>query len=75
MDKSDNSDRKVFPIDDDDLFTMVVSSNECTGLMPTPPRTQDDVDSYTDIYNIPQPGNSVPGALKRKKTNQSRKTS
>lgn len=69
----DKPDRKIFPIDDDELFTMVVSSNECTGLMPTPPRTQDDVDSYTDIYDIPQPGSHIgrPGPHKivqKKKT-------
>lgn len=35
-----------------DLFS-VASSTECTGLVPSAAYTDDEVDSYTDIYAIP----------------------
>ncbi|MDD6396492.1 MAG: hypothetical protein PUB37_09990 [Firmicutes bacterium] len=31
----------------------VVSGNECTGLVPTPPIDIDSADSYNEIYDIP----------------------
>ncbi len=37
----------------------VASATECTGLMPTPPIKESDVDSYTDLYDIPQPGHPI----------------
>jgi len=50
---------KRFPIDDDDFEKgAVVSATECTGLMYNPPHSKEDVISYTDIYDIPQPENN-----------------
>ena len=55
----DKKKKQVFPIDEDALgMGVVVSSTECTGLMPTPPLSEQDEQSYTDIYDIPQPGNN-----------------
>lgn len=57
--------RPVLPdfddLDDYDFLEMsgVASSTDCTGLIPTPPLEEADADSYTDIYNIPQPGNPI----------------
>lgn len=31
----------------------VVSGNECTGLMPTPPLDLEEVEAYSDIYDVP----------------------
>lgn len=33
----------------------VVSSTECTGLIPTPPANEQEAQAYTDIYAIPEP--------------------
>ena len=35
-----------------DLFS-VASATECTGLVPSAAYTEDEVDSYTDLYAIP----------------------
>lgn len=45
----DNSDdRQLF----DDTFS-VASSMECTGLIPAAPDSTEEVDSYSEIYDIP----------------------
>lgn len=33
----------------------VVSSMDCTGLMQTPPLSEDELDSYSEIYDMPKP--------------------
>ncbi len=43
---------------DEDLFydiDLVASATECTGLIPTPPLSEEEAESYTDIYAIPNP--------------------
>ena len=42
----------------DDLFS-VASSMECTGLIPAAPDSVSEVDSYSEIYDIPLTKNSV----------------
>lgn len=37
----------------------VASATECTGLIPTPPISEEEAESYTEIYNIPQPEDKV----------------
>ena len=32
----------------------VVSANECTGMMPTPPEDYDEAEAYNEIYVIPK---------------------
>lgn len=34
---------------------IVVSATDSTGLIPTPPQSEDEAESYTEIYDIPQP--------------------
>ncbi|MDD4334540.1 MAG: hypothetical protein PHY77_02925 [Desulfotomaculaceae bacterium] len=34
---------------------IVVSSTECTGLIPNPPLSEDQAESYAEIYDIPHP--------------------
>ncbi len=51
-------DKYGFPIPDDDPFLnpdTIASATECTGLIPTPPLSDDEVESYGDIYRIPKP--------------------
>jgi hypothetical protein len=38
---------EMMPID-------VVSTTECTGMILTPPLTEDEVDGYTDIFHVQQ---------------------
>ena len=33
----------------------VASSTDCTGLIPTPPITDEEADSYTDLHDVPRP--------------------
>lgn len=41
--------------DQDELdLNKVTSSTDCTGLMPTPALSDDEVDSYNEIYTIPK---------------------
>lgn len=53
------------PMDFDMLFDSnnTVSSTECTGLIPTPPLNDEEAESYTDIYAIPQPENKKGNGL------------
>lgn len=54
----DEKNKKIRPKSDNDKFfdsNVVVSSTECTGLMPTPPLSVDEAESYTEIYDLPQP--------------------
>ncbi len=43
---------------DDKFFdpNIVVSSTDCTGLIPSPPLSEDEAESYAEIYDIPHPG-------------------
>lgn len=41
----------------------VASATECTGLIPTPPISEEEAESYTEIYNIPQPKDKVNNGL------------
>ena len=50
--------KKIRPKSDNDKFfdsNIVVSSTECTGLMPPPPLSADEAESYTEIYDLPLP--------------------
>ena len=40
--------------DDLIIFDKVASNTECTGLMPTPPQSEDEEESYSDIYTVPK---------------------
>jgi phosphoserine aminotransferase len=59
-DKSKPENKQMAPKDDDDEYiysctNSVVSGTECTGLIPTPPETDSEADSYSDLYTIPKP--------------------
>ncbi|WP_312641470.1 hypothetical protein [Hydrogenoanaerobacterium sp.] len=70
---SDNDKQCIPPRDElfDDFWDLdtVVSATECTGLIPIPPTTEDEAESYTNIYAIPQPGVSYDDSLKQSKPN------
>jgi len=38
----------------DNVLPNVVSTMDCTGMIQTPPLTEEEVDNYGDIYTIPQ---------------------
>lgn len=38
-----------------DEIDTVASTTECTGLIPTPPVSEEEAESYTKIYTIPKP--------------------
>ncbi len=44
--------KNIYSSDDTDL-TAVASATECTGLMFAPPESEDEGESYADIYNVP----------------------
>lgn len=40
---------------EDDYATLdIASTTDCTGMIPTPPLTEYEVDNYADIYTVPQ---------------------
>jgi hypothetical protein len=39
----------------DSCTDTVVSGTECTGLVPTPPESEQEEEAYTDLYTIPKP--------------------
>ena len=52
-------DKNSFPFYEDGWeLDDVVSSTECTGLIPTPPASDGDADSYADIYSVAEPEDS-----------------
>lgn len=51
-DKGKNKNKKILQESDSNI---VVSSTECTGLIPTPPLSEDEAESYDKIYDIPLP--------------------
>lgn len=50
-----------------DDFT-VASATECTGLIPSSPETESQIDSYSEIYDIPLATGNKPG--KRNQTSK-----
>lgn len=48
------NEKASFPLDILNEESGVVSVTECTGLMPTPPRSEAEEDSYNEIYVIPK---------------------
>lgn len=58
--------KRYLQLEDEDTFfgqRSVVSSTDCTGLIPDSPGSEDEVESYTKIYDIPQPKEKVNNGL------------
>lgn len=53
---------------DDDLYdiNIMASANDCTGLIPTPPASEQQADSYTEMYAIPKPSAESPQKIEQK---------
>ncbi|WP_190238991.1 hypothetical protein [Pelotomaculum schinkii] len=49
-----NKSRRLKSDDDKSFDSNIVVSSECTGLIPTPPLSVAETESYTEIYHIPQ---------------------
>jgi hypothetical protein len=61
-----NNEKRKLQLQDEDTFfnsESVASSTECTGLIPTPPVTEDEAESYTKIYDVPHPKDKVNNGL------------
>ncbi|MFB0919389.1 MAG: hypothetical protein QMB62_00680 [Oscillospiraceae bacterium] len=59
--QSMDADKKRRPIDDriyENFYdtNSVMSTTEMTGLTPTPPLSEDDAESYSEIHGMPVPG-------------------
>ena len=50
MDKN----KKPQPVDQETF--LVASSMDCTGLIPSLPENQDEIDSYQDLHHVPEQG-------------------
>lgn len=61
-------DKQLAPQEDDEddiqaRVDMVASTTECTGLIQTPPSSENEAASYTDLYTIPKPVNKKHNGL------------
>ena len=75
MDKKEKNMNGYPPYDDDKFYDIAktVSTNDCTGLQPTPPKDEDAADSYADLCNIPHVNGNVNNGLqniKKAKNNE-----
>lgn len=68
----DKRNKQIAPKDDDDEYIYscsdtVVSGTECTGLIQTPPTSEQEAESYTDLYTIPKPVKGADHGLQKEK--------
>lgn len=50
-------------IDSYDYLANAASAMDCTGLIPTPPMSQAEVDSYNDVYQFEPPSVAISPSL------------
>lgn len=52
---------------DENLYdiNIMASANDCTGLIPTPPASEPEADSYTNMYAIPKPTAASPREIEQ----------
>ena len=55
MSKDDKKKRKKLPIDYMPHISNVASANECTGLVPEQPQTEEELESYESLYSMSIP--------------------
>lgn len=65
MNPKKKKDSSSLPFDDFVDPFEVISSTECTGLIPTPSKTEAESEAYTDLYDVHQPKNKKIDSLKR----------
>jgi hypothetical protein len=65
MDKKKKNTNGYPPYDDDKFYDIAktASANDCTGLMPTPPKDEAAAESYADLSDIPQVKGKVNNGL------------
>jgi hypothetical protein len=64
----ENKKKERLQLQDEDSFfnsESVASATECTGLIPTPPVSEEEAESYTKIYDVPHPKNKVNNGLQQ----------
>lgn len=55
MKRNNRPDTGIEEKDGLDHLNVVASSTDCTGLIPSAPQTDDEIESYTHLYHIPGP--------------------
>jgi len=50
----DNKRRETSAPEDDYVSLDITSATECTGMVPTPPLTEAEVEGYSSVYSVPQ---------------------
>lgn len=55
------------PYDDDKYYDVeqIISAHDYTGSIPTPPKTEDEAESYSDMLNIPEPKGEIDNRFQR----------
>jgi len=63
MDKKRNRENPLY--DDAKFYDIetVASVNDCTGSVPTPPKSENEAESYSDMLNIPRSKGKVNNSL------------
>ncbi len=58
MNSKKTTDKQALQPDENFFFDLddIVSTTECTGLIPTPPVSEAEAEAYTNLYSIPKPG-------------------
>lgn len=60
--------KQGYPSYDDDKYYNIestVSANDYTGMVPTPPKSEYEAESYSDLLNVPQPKGEVDNGMQR----------
>lgn len=70
MDSKDKENKQLAPTEDDEndyaySTDTVVSSNECTGLIQTPPTSESEAEAYAELYTVPKPVKGEDHGLQR----------
>ena len=65
MNPKNKEDKSSLPYDNYVNSFEVPSSTECTGLMQTIPKTQEEARSYAALYDVPHPEKKKVDSLKR----------
>lgn len=66
--KEKKENRRGYPPYDDDKFydvEQVISAHDYTGSIPTPPKTEYEAESYSDMLNIPEPKGEIDNGFQR----------
>ncbi len=73
----DKKNKQIAPKSEEDSLDScennIVSGTECTGLIQTPPENEQEAESYTDLYAVPEPAEDNKKSKRTGKTKPSGK--